>query len=85
MDEKLPSYAQFNVHVPKWHLAYFVPTDGHFGQFFRYGLQFFLPCIYINSDTQTNFEVNQTQISHSMPKNTPKNHQSGHISKPHFA
>ena len=39
--------------------------------------------IYIYFDTQTNFEVNQTQINHSIPKNTPKNHQSGHISKPH--
>ena len=44
-----------------------------------------LPCIYINFDIPTNFEVNQTQIRHSIPKNTPKNHQSGHISKPHFA
>ena len=41
--------------------------------------------IYINFDIQTNFEVNQTQIGHSIPKNTPKSHQSGHISKPHFA
>ena len=24
---------------PKWHLAYFVPIDGHFGQIGRYGLQ----------------------------------------------
>ena len=47
--------------------------------------KFVLPCIYINFDTQTNFKVNLTQISHSIPKNTPKNHQSGHISKPHFA
>ena len=47
--------------------------------------KFVFPSIYINFDTQTNFEVNQTQISHSIAKNTPKNHQSGHISKPHFA
>ena len=26
---------------PKWHLAYFVPIDGHCGQIGRYGLQFF--------------------------------------------
>ena len=39
LDEKWPSYAQFNVLVPKLHLAYFVPIDGHFGQFVRYGLQ----------------------------------------------
>ena len=47
--------------------------------------KFVLPNIYINFNTQTNFEVNQTQISHSNPKNTPKNHLSGHILKPHFA
>ena len=47
--------------------------------------KFVLPSIYINFDTETNFEVNQTQISHSISKNTPKNHQSGHISKPHCA
>ena len=28
----------------------------------------------INFDLQTNFEVNQTQIGHSIPKSTPKNH-----------
>ena len=39
LDEKLPSYAQFNVLVPKCYLAYFVPIDGHFGQFVRYELQ----------------------------------------------
>ena len=61
LDEKCPSYAQVNVLVPKWHLAYFVPIDGHF-------------CIYINFDVQTNFEVNQIQISHSIPKNTSKSH-----------
>ena len=33
----------------------------------------------------TFFGVNQTQIGHSIPKKTPKTHQSGHISKPHFA
>ena len=47
--------------------------------------KFVLPCIYIDFDIQTNFEVNQTQIAHSIPKNTPKNHQNGHISTPHFA
>ena len=31
-----------------------------------------LPVIYINNDIQTNFEVNQTQIGHYVPKNTPK-------------
>ena len=62
----------FNAHVPKWHLAYFVPIDGHFGQIVRYGLQFFLPDIYINFDIKTNFKVNQTQVGHFIPKNTPK-------------
>ena len=34
--------------------------------------KFVLPNIYINYDIQTNFEVNQTQIGHSFPENTPK-------------
>ena len=36
--------------------------------------KFVLPMIYSNFDIQTNFEVNQTQIIHSIPINTPKNH-----------
>ena len=56
--------------MPKWHLAYFVPIDGQFGQIVRYGLQFVLPGIKINFDIQTKFEVNQTQIGHSVPKNS---------------
>ena len=47
--------------------------------------KFVLPSIYINFDIPTNFEVNQTQIGHSIPKNTPKNHYNGHTSKLHFA
>ena len=47
--------------------------------------KFVLPRIYINFDIQTNFKVNHTQISHSIPKNTPKSHLNGHISKPHLA
>ena len=46
--------------------------------------KFVLPSIHINFDIQTKFEVNQTQIGHPIPK-TPKTHQSGHISKLHFA
>ena len=44
-----------------------------------------LPSILINFDIQTKFEVIQTQIGHSILKITPKTHQSGHISKAHFA
>ena len=33
--------------------------------------KFVSPLIYINFNIQTNFEVNQTQIGHSIPKNTP--------------
>ena len=36
--------------------------------------KFVLPSIYINFDIQTNFEVNKTQIGHSIPKNTTENH-----------
>ena len=75
LDEKLPSFAQFNVLVPKWHLAYFVPIDGHFGQFVRYELQI---CFshHLHFDIQTKFEVNQTKIGHYILQNTPKTHQS---------
>ena len=34
--------------------------------------KFVLPSINSNFDIQTNFEVNQTQIIHSIPINTPK-------------
>ena len=34
--------------------------------------KFVFPIIYINFDIQTNFEVNQTQIGHSIPKNVQK-------------
>ena len=37
--KKWPSYGQIMSMSPKWHLAYFVPIDGHFGQIGRYGLQ----------------------------------------------
>ena len=47
--------------------------------------KFVFPSIYINFDIQNKFEVNQTKINHSILQNTPKTHQSGHISKPHFA
>ena len=59
---------------------------GYFGQmFWDMNFKFVLPSIYINFHIQTKFEVNQTQIGHSIPKNNPKTHQSGHISKPDFA
>ena len=47
--------------------------------------KFVLPCIYNNFDIKIKFEVNQTQIGHSIPQKNSKTHQSGHISKPHFA
>ena len=68
----------FNVLAQKWHLTYFVPIYGYFGQiFWDMNFKFVLLRIYINFDIQTKFEVNQTQIGHSIPKNTPKTHQSG--------
>ena len=45
----------FNIHAPKWHLAYFVPIDGHFGsKFWDMDFTFVMPIIYINFDIQTN-------------------------------
>ena len=32
-----PSYGQIMSMSPKWHLAYFLPIDGNFGQIGRYG------------------------------------------------
>ena len=54
------SYGQIMSKPPKWHLAYFVPIDGHFWQIGRYELQICLARSYFNFDIQTNFEVNQT-------------------------
>ena len=42
LDEKRPSYAQFNVLVQKWHLAYFVLIVCHFGLFLDIDLKFVL-------------------------------------------
>ena len=39
LDEKWPSYAQVNVLVPKWHLAYFVLI-------LDFGLKFFLEALF---------------------------------------
>ena len=47
--------------------------------------KFVFPGVYINFNIQTKFEVNQTKIGHYILQNIPKTHQSGHISKPHFA
>ena len=47
---KMTKLCPFNVYAPKWHLAYLVPIDGHFGQIVRYGLKNLLPIIYINFD-----------------------------------
>ena len=50
----------FNVLAQNWHLTYFVPIDGHFGQMFSdMNFKFVLPSIYINVVIQTKFEVNQ--------------------------
>ena len=75
---KMTELCQITVLPQKWHLTYFVPIDGHFSHiFWDMNFKFVLPYIYINFDIQTKFEVNQTQFQ--------KTHQSGHISKPHFA
>ena len=36
---KMTKLCPFNAHAPTWHLAYFVPIDGHFGEIVRYGFQ----------------------------------------------
>ena len=38
---------------PKWHLAYFVSIDGHFGQIGRYGIQIFFGCLNQKSATDS--------------------------------
>ena len=74
-----------NVHVAKWHLAYFCQLMAILGKLVDMDFKFVLQSIYTTFDIQTNFEVNQTQIGHSILKNTQINHKNGHISKPHFA
>ena len=69
---KMTKLCPFNVLVPKWHLAYFVPIMAILAKVFDMDFKFVLPRIKINFDIQTNFEVNQIQISHSIPKNSPK-------------
>ena len=63
---------QFNFHAPKWHLAFLCQLMAILAKLLDMDFKFVLPSIYINFDIQTNFEVNQTQIGHSVPKNTPK-------------
>ena len=54
-------------------LSYFGPQDGYFGDiFWDMDFQLVLPNIHINFDIQTKFEVNQTQIGHSIPKKLQK-------------
>ena len=74
MDEKWPSYAKFNVHAPKWHLAYFWQLMAILAKLLDMDVKFVLLGVYSNFDIQTNFEVNQTQIIHSISIDTPKNH-----------
>ena len=58
----------FNVLAQKWHMAYFVPIDGHFGQILcDMNFKFVLPIIYIIFNIQPKFEVTQTHIGHSIP------------------
>ena len=50
-----------------------MPIDGNFGQIvWDMNFKFVLPIIHINFDIQTKFEVNQTQIGHSIPKKLQK-------------
>ena len=50
-------------------MPFSLPIDGHFGRIvWDMDLKFELPIIYINLVIQTNFEVNQTQIGHFIPK-----------------
>ena len=66
---KMAKLWPWEARAPKWHLASFVPIDGHFGQVFEiWTSNLFCPGIYINFDIQTKFEVNQTQIDYSIPK-----------------
>ena len=64
LGEQLTSHATLNdnVHAPKWHLAYFVPIDGHFGQMFRdIDFTFDLPIIYIYFYIQTGHQLAQNR------------------------
>ena len=56
----------FNVHAPKWPIL--CQLMEILAKLLDMDVKFVLPYIYINYDIQTNFEVNQTQIGHSIPK-----------------
>ena len=85
LDEKWPIYAQVNVLVQKWHLAYFVPINCQFCQIVRYGLQicFALHLYWLWYTNQVRSQLDQNWPFYS-PKYS-KTHQSGRISIPHFA
>ena len=83
-DQVMPNL-MFMRQSAKWHLAYFLPIDGHFRQIVRYGLQICFTRIYSNFDIQSNFEVNQTQNIHFIPINTEKITKMAISQKPHFA
>ena len=66
--------SQFNVHAPIiWPIL--CQLMAILAELLDMDFKFVLPGIKINFDIQTNFEVNQTQIGHSIPKN----HYNGHI------
>ena len=70
----------YNVLAQKWHLTYFVPIDGHFGQmFWDMNFKFVLTLIY-----KPSLKAIRPKLA-ILSQKTPKTHQSGQISKPHFA
>ena len=59
----------WEVRAPKWHLAYFVPIDGHFGQVFEIWTSNLLCLVFTLTLI---YKVNQTQIGYSIPKKLQK-------------
>ena len=50
----MPSYATFNVHAPKWHLAYFCQLMAILAKLLDMDFKFVLPRI--NSNSRTDFD-----------------------------
>ena len=82
---KMAKLLPWEARAPKWHLAYFVPIDGHFGQVFEiWTSNLFCSVFTLTLIYKPSLKSIRPKLA-ILSQKTPKTHQSGHISKPHFA
>ena len=74
LDEYWPSYANLMLKRQSGIWPILCNLMAILAKLLETDFEFCLPNIYININIQTNFEVNQTRIVHSIPKITPKIH-----------